>query len=72
MKIDFPEQGKLVSAIETPVGKDKHDAAMDIIHEATRNGIDRVLADQRLDLIAFPMDSPCSSIAASGGQSASG
>ncbi|KAJ8132474.1 hypothetical protein O1611_g1152 [Lasiodiplodia mahajangana] len=65
---DFPEQGRLVDTIENPISAEQYKNAVEVCRRVAReNGIDKVIADHELDLVAFPMDSPCPRVAAAAG-----
>jgi len=65
---DFPEQGRLVHALENPIDKEDYQRAISQCHTVARDrGVDKTMAEHDLDLIAFPMDSPCPRVAAAAG-----
>ncbi|KAI0202642.1 amidase signature domain-containing protein [Astrocystis sublimbata] len=65
---DFPEQGRLVDTIDHPITIEEYQSAMTVCRQVSReNGIDKVLSEHDLDLVAFPMDSPCPRVAAAAG-----
>ncbi|KAI1127061.1 amidase signature domain-containing protein [Nemania abortiva] len=65
---DFPEQGRLIDTIENPISTEQYQNAVEVCRRVARdNGIDKVILEHELDLVAFPMDSPCPRVAAAAG-----
>ncbi|OAQ99133.1 hypothetical protein LLEC1_03432 [Akanthomyces lecanii] len=65
---DFPEQGRLIDTLENPIDQETYERAMKQCRTVARDrGVDKAMKENNLDLIAFPMDSPCPRIAAAAG-----
>ncbi|KAI0466325.1 amidase signature domain-containing protein [Xylaria cf. heliscus] len=65
---NFPEQERLVDTIKNPINSEQYrDAVAVCRHVSRENGIDKALSESNVDLLAFPMDSPCPRVAAAAG-----
>ncbi|KAJ3558677.1 hypothetical protein NPX13_g9661 [Xylaria arbuscula] len=65
---DFPEQERLVDTIENLINAEQYQHAVTVCRQLSRgNGIDKALSESNIDLVAFPMDSPCPRVAAAAG-----
>jgi hypothetical protein len=68
-RADFPEQGRLIDTLHHRIEQEKYNEAMTLCRRVARErSIDKVMAEHDLDLIAFPMDSPCPRVAAAVGK----
>ncbi|OAA80786.1 Amidase signature domain protein [Akanthomyces lecanii RCEF 1005] len=64
----FPEQGRLIGTLENPIDQDMYEQAVKQCRTVAQDrGVDKVMKENNLDLIAFPMDSPCPRVAAAAG-----
>ncbi|KAJ4165399.1 hypothetical protein LMH87_007033 [Akanthomyces muscarius] len=64
----FPEQGRLIDTLENPIDQEMYERAMKQCRTVAQDrGVDKVMKENNLDLIAFPMDSPCPRVAAAAG-----
>ena len=66
---DFSEQRRLIDTLENPISLEFYEKAMKLCRTTARGqGVDKVLEEHNLDLIALPMDSPSPRIAAAAGE----